>query len=107
MTTPATSAPRWFAIDADHDISSDTVEFSLDEVVWDTGTNNNPPQDVIDQSVLAKPIQPGRTRYWFSVDIGPGNVLIPTSFGKAIVHGRVNDVPSTYYLKWEVYFKYE
>lgn len=107
MSAPTTVAPRWFAVDSDHDITTDLVEFSLDQIIWNAGTQGNPPQDVMDQENLKKPIQPGRERYWFFVIMGPGETLVPSTFGKAIVHGRVNDTPSTYYLKWEVYFKYE
>lgn len=107
MTAPQTDAPRWFAVDSDHDITLNTVLFSLDQITWAAGTHGDPIQDVMDQAELANPIQPGRIRYWYYIFIGPGQQLEPTAFGKAVVHGRVEDDPSQYYLKWEVYFRYE
>lgn len=107
MSSPLTNAPRWFSVDSDHDLSSTEVDFSLDEVIWDTGTHGNPPQDVQDQKELEEPIEAGFDRFWWYVNMGPSSTIIPTAFGNAIVHGKVKDNPSEYRLKWQVYFRYE
>lgn len=110
MTLAQTNAPRWFAVDSDHDLSGNVVSFSLvapPHNNWFVGTYGAPDADVQAELELEQPIEPGYTRYWWFIKIGSAQSIQPLC-GTNIMHGKVDDTPSgTYYKVWRFYQPYE
>lgn len=88
-----------FAIDCDHDISGDRVEFSLDKATWSDGVPVGSPSAFL---LAAKPTPPkGMTRYWWSILLGPTQSVKPQE-GTSRIFGRLTDSPNVPILDWRI-----
>lgn len=92
----------YFAIDADHDVSTDTMEFSLDLIAWAEGVSQSPSAAGQARILELYPIADGYTRYWWRTLSGEGNDLPFVQDTKQFVYGRLIDSPQTLYFKWYV-----
>lgn len=97
-------AYRHFRVDADQDISGDTVKFGLDAVSWPaTGTfvaSNALPPRVAAVDAANTP-QAGLTGYWFRIEIGPGQAVQPY-VGINMIFAQVSAAPQTKILAWQI-----
>jgi hypothetical protein len=96
---------RYFRVDADHDVSTDTLELGLSETAWSsTGVVYVAPDDY-PPSVLAanaaKPSPTGFTGYWWRAMTGPAQTL-PLQRGRNRVFGRLTDTPEAPHFSWMV-----
>ena len=102
MTDPqAGIVYRYFSVDADHDISSDTLEVSLDETTWNAldylPPVNYPPS--VTAADTAHPPASGYSRYWWRALTGPGQAL-PLDRGVVLLFGRLTDSPEVPNFAW-------
>lgn len=106
MTAQAGTVYRYFRVDADHDVSADQLDLSLDGgTTWITsGIEYIPPAD-LPASCTAKdstdPPARGYIGHWFRVLTGPGQTL-PMRRGTNLVRGRLTDTPEIPYFTWTV-----
>lgn len=92
---------RYFPVDADHDVSSDVMEASLDDVAW-TGLSYVQPVDYppsVAAANAARPAPAGYVRYWWRALTGPAQTL-PLPTGYVTVYGRLTDNPETPHFEW-------
>jgi hypothetical protein len=96
---------RYFRVDADKDVSGDTLALSLDSgVTWIAGatyiaSGSLPPSVAAVNS--ASPPAAGRTGYWWQILSGPGQ-LLPLATGRNVVRGRLTDSPEVPHFAWTV-----
>lgn len=101
MTVALSEVYWYFAVDTDHDVSGDDMEFSLDTATWVTGFYAAPSTAAQDSILDTHPVPEGYTRYWWRALSGEGNDL-PYQQGKQFVYGRLHDSPQTPVFKWYV-----
>lgn len=102
MTIALSDVPRWFSLDADHDISTFILQLSLDQIGWDNATYGTPPSDVVAEKALERPIEAGMIRYWWFIQTGPTQTLKPV-YGTNIFHGLLSENGNDHYERWRVY----
>lgn len=99
MTLARSKINRFFPIDCDTDITTDTVELSLDQATWTPAVHGAPSAAVQTDYLQHHPLRNGLTRYWVKVYTGPDQPIAPV-YGIQTVHGRVTDNPDIPYLGW-------
>lgn len=106
MTAQQGIVYRYFRVDADHDVSGDTLELSLDQTTWSsTGVvyiapGNYPP--AVTAANTATPARAGLVGYWWRALTGPGQTL-PLQRGTVRVYGRLTDSPEVPWFSWKLY----
>lgn len=95
---------RYFSIDADHDISADTLNLGLTAATVTTAAAYVP---VPSAGLLAAPpaVAKGYTRYWWRLLMGTGQTL-PLYSGPNIVLGILTETPEEDPHKWEFSLPY-
>lgn len=102
MANPQTGTVfRYFPLEADHDVSADQLEVSLDSgVTWlalqYVAVEDYPPSVV---AANATPPDAGFTRYWWRALTGP-NQPLPLERGIVVLLGRLADSPETPNFAW-------
>lgn len=101
MTAQAGTVYWYVRTDADHDISADQLQLSLDEVDWST-TGTFIAVDDWPPSVAAKdatcPAAAGLTGYWWRLLTGPANLALNRGYNR--LYGRITDNPETPHFSW-------
>lgn len=105
MTDQNGEVYRYFRVDADHNVSNDVLELSLDAVTWTSvgvtfvAQVDWPPAVAAD--VVNNPPATGLAAYWWRAMSGPGQTL-PLTTGLVTVRGRLHDVPELPWFAWAI-----
>lgn len=104
MSSPlALSEVYWyFAVDADKDLTSDSMAFSLDLATWSAGVFAAPSEAAQARILQTHPVADGYTRFWWQALSGASNDLPFVRDAKQFVYGRLTDSPQIPYFKWYV-----
>ena len=103
MVAQAGTVYRYFRADADHDLSAETFEISIDELAWFPATfiaTGSLPPNVAAVNTQ-NPVQNGLTGYWWRVLIGPAGAFNIDRANNE-VYGRLTDTPEVPHFGWTV-----
>lgn len=94
---------HYVSLDSDHDLTAGSLQLSIDGATW-APADAVPEADLPPTTVGLPAPETGRTRYWWRILLGTGQVLQPLS-GRTRLLGRFTDSPGPEILEpaWVIY----
>lgn len=102
MTAASSLITFYFPIDADYTLAGESLKLSLDKATVVGGTGAAASYVASPSAeLLANPAKPPKTRYWWSLLVGPGQGITP-ELGLNEIYGRLSDNPNFPIYKWRI-----